>query len=71
MFGVGDNSQTSAAATVKTIVGDTEGHDSLLLSKNSSGPKLGQYPTDRSDTVQVNSHLTTNVGMLAPDHGHQ
>ncbi|XP_051724281.1 centrosomal protein of 170 kDa protein B-like isoform X2 [Ctenopharyngodon idella] len=59
VFGVGDNSQTSAAATVKTIVGDT---DSLLLSKNSSGPKLGQYPTDRSDTVQIQSMTSLTPG---------
>lgn len=66
MFGVGDNSQISAAATVKPIVGDTEGHDSLLLSENSSGPKLGQYSTDLSDTakgpVQVNSLRIMGIG---------
>jgi len=75
VFGVGNNSQSAAATTFKPIVGDTEGHDSLLLSENSSGLKLGQYPKDRSDTdkgpVQVNSHLTTNVSMLTPDHGRQ
>jgi len=74
VFGVGNNSQSAAATTFKPIVGDTEGHDSLL-SENSSGLKLGQYPKDRSDTdkgpVQVNSHLTTNVSMLTPDHGRQ
>ncbi|XP_067223683.1 centrosomal protein of 170 kDa protein B isoform X2 [Chanodichthys erythropterus] len=62
VFGVGENSQTSAAATVKTIVGDTEGHDSLLLNKNSSGPKLGQYPTDCSDTVQIQSMTSLTPG---------
>lgn len=68
MFGVGNISQPSAAAaTVQPIVGDTEGHYSLLLSENSSGLKLGRYPKDHSDTekgpVQVNSHLTANVSM--------
>ncbi|XP_059375771.1 centrosomal protein of 170 kDa protein B [Carassius carassius] len=62
VFGVCDNSQTSAAATVKPIVGDTEGHNSLLLSENSSSPKLGQYSTDLSDTakgpVQIQSMTT-------------
>ncbi|XP_016361764.1 centrosomal protein of 170 kDa protein B-like isoform X1 [Sinocyclocheilus anshuiensis] len=66
VFGVGNNSQTSAAATVKPIVGDTEGHDSLLLSENSSGPKLGQYSTDLSDTtkgpVQIQSMTTLTPG---------
>ncbi|XP_016329616.1 centrosomal protein of 170 kDa protein B-like isoform X2 [Sinocyclocheilus anshuiensis] len=66
VFGVGDNSQTSAAATVKPIVGDTEGHDSLLLSENSSGPKLGLYSTDLSDTtkgpIQMQSMTTLMPG---------
>ncbi|XP_016377865.1 centrosomal protein of 170 kDa protein B-like isoform X2 [Sinocyclocheilus rhinocerous] len=66
VFGVGDNSQTSAAATVMPIVGDTEGHDSLLLSENSSGPKLGLYSTDLSDTtkgpVQMQSMTTLTPG---------
>uniref|UniRef100_A0A8C1C4Q1 Centrosomal protein 170B n=1 Tax=Cyprinus carpio carpio TaxID=630221 RepID=A0A8C1C4Q1_CYPCA len=66
VFGVGDNSQTSAAATVKPIVGDTEGHDSLLLSENSLGPKLGLYSTDLSDTtkspVQMQSMTTLTPG---------
>ncbi|XP_052386567.1 centrosomal protein of 170 kDa protein B isoform X1 [Carassius gibelio] len=59
VFGVGDNSQTS---TVKPIVADTEGHDSLLLSENSLGPKLGLYSTDLGDTakgpVQMQSTTT-------------
>uniref|UniRef100_A0A8C2L4Y3 Centrosomal protein 170B n=1 Tax=Cyprinus carpio TaxID=7962 RepID=A0A8C2L4Y3_CYPCA len=66
VFGVCDNSQTSAAATVKPIVGDTEGHDSLLLSENSSGPKLGLYSTDLRDTfkgpVQIQSMTTLTPG---------
>ncbi|XP_042599072.1 centrosomal protein of 170 kDa protein B-like isoform X2 [Cyprinus carpio] len=66
VFGVCDNSQTSATATVKPIVGDTEGHDSLLLSENSSGPKLGQYSTDLRDTfkgpVQIQSMTTLTPG---------
>ncbi|XP_077055624.1 centrosomal protein of 170 kDa protein B-like isoform X4 [Siphateles boraxobius] len=67
VFGVGNNSQTSAAATTfKPIVGDTEGHDSLLLRENSSGLKLGQYPKDHSDPdkgpVQMQSMTSTPGG---------
>ncbi|XP_039518904.1 centrosomal protein of 170 kDa protein B isoform X3 [Pimephales promelas] len=66
VFGVGNNSQSAAATTFKPIVGDTEGHDSLLLSENSSGLKLGQYPKDRSDTdkgpVQMQSMTTLPPG---------
>ncbi|XP_043088298.1 centrosomal protein of 170 kDa protein B isoform X2 [Puntigrus tetrazona] len=66
VFGVGDNSQTSAAATVNPIIGVTEGHDSLLLSENSSGPKLGQYSTELSDTakgpVQIQSMTKLTPG---------
>ncbi|XP_067310973.1 centrosomal protein of 170 kDa protein B isoform X2 [Pseudorasbora parva] len=66
VFGVGGNSQTSAAATVKPKFGDTEAHDSLLLSENSSGLKLGQYPTAHSDTdkspVQMQSMTTLTPG---------
>lgn len=62
VFGVGDNSQSSAAATVNPIFGDTEGHDR----ENSSGLKLGQYPTDHSDTdkgpVQMQSMTTLTPG---------
>ncbi|XP_051578757.1 centrosomal protein of 170 kDa protein B isoform X2 [Myxocyprinus asiaticus] len=66
VFGVGDSSQTSAATTFKSIVDHSKGHDSLLLSENSSGPKLGQYPTDHSDTAkspgQVQSMMTLTPG---------
>ncbi|XDV43787.1 hypothetical protein PO909_012196, partial [Leuciscus waleckii] len=67
VFGVGHISQTSAAAaTVQPIVGDTEGHYSLLLRENSSGLKLGQYPKDHSDTdkgpVQMQSMTTLTPG---------
>ncbi|XP_056107555.1 centrosomal protein of 170 kDa protein B isoform X2 [Rhinichthys klamathensis goyatoka] len=66
VFGVGNISQSAAATTFKPIVGDTEGHDSLLLSENSSGLKLGQYPKDRSDTdkgpVQMQSMTTLTPG---------
>ncbi|RXN35024.1 centrosomal protein of 170 kDa B-like [Labeo rohita] len=66
VFGVGDNSQTSAAATVKPIVDDTERHNSLLLSENSSGSKLGHYSTHLSDTskspVQIQSMTTLTPG---------
>ncbi|XP_052001466.1 centrosomal protein of 170 kDa protein B [Xyrauchen texanus] len=66
VFGVGDSSQTSAAATFKSIFDHSKGHDSLLLSENSSGPKLGQYPTDHSDTAkspgQIQSMTTLTPG---------
>ncbi|XP_073682816.1 centrosomal protein of 170 kDa protein B [Garra rufa] len=66
VFGVGDNSQTSAAATVKPIVDDTEGLDSLLLSENSSSPKVGHYSTHLNDTatspVQIQSMTTLTPG---------
>ncbi|XP_052009475.1 centrosomal protein of 170 kDa protein B-like [Xyrauchen texanus] len=66
VFGVGDSIQILAAATFKPIVDHSEGHDSLLLSENSSGPKLGQYPTDHSDTAkspgQIQSKATLTPG---------
>ncbi|KAL1257384.1 hypothetical protein QQF64_010628, partial [Cirrhinus molitorella] len=66
VFGVADKSQTSAAATLKPIVDDTEAHDSLLLSENSSSPKLGHYSTHLNDTakspVQIQSMATLTPG---------
>ncbi|XP_065111207.1 centrosomal protein of 170 kDa protein B isoform X2 [Paramisgurnus dabryanus] len=63
VFGVADSSQTSATA-FNTVVGLNEGHDSLLLSENSSAPKLGLYPTDHSDTAKspVQSMTTLTPG---------
>ncbi|XP_051501800.1 centrosomal protein of 170 kDa protein B-like isoform X2 [Myxocyprinus asiaticus] len=66
VFGVGDSSQILAAATFKPIVDHSAGHDSILLSENSSSPKLGQYPTDHSDTAKSPGQIQSKA-TLTPE----
>lgn len=67
VFGVGENSQTSAAAataTVKPIVGDSEAHDSLLLlNENSSGLIMGQFPSEHSATAKSPAQLQSMTSL--------
>lgn len=64
VFGVGENSQTTAASAAdKAVVGDSEAHDSLLLNENSSGLIMGQFPSEHSATAKSPAQLQSMTSL--------